>query len=371
MLDRSNRLCLWLSRAELFTVVTTMFLTPVSAEQPWYDQSIPNRNPFYQCVGADLITVADFEQMLHACARYEKFQPVGHPLKLEYLRRQAFGHVTLMQHDQAVAMLDKILKITPLDKTALLYRARALLWLNRLDDSLLDLDRLILLYPTDPNVFLQRARAYQFYDRRENALADLASAVALNPRNPDDWLNMAILFRDLGDPLKAELSLDRAIALDGENPGLYEARADLRFRKENYAGALDDIANALRDGPNYSLSIVYSIRWQASAKLGRWKDALLQLSEYMDVYADGRDSKFLFERARLYQRLGQREDAMRDLVAALQTGDERQIRRIQVYLRNNGFARIPINGIFDLGMRSALKKCLLTPSCSNAVAQPL
>ncbi len=76
-------------------------------------------------------------------------------------------------------------------------------------------------------------------------------------------------------------------------------------------------------------------------------------------------------RAMLLARLGHREKALQDLDAIVREGDRRAILRLQVYLRNNGFPDVPIDGKRTNGFDDAIVACFLDKACGRGVASPI
>jgi tetratricopeptide (TPR) repeat protein len=151
------------------------------------------------------------------------------------------------------------------------------------------------------------------------------------------------------NPATTAFDLERAL----------EIRSVDHLLAKRHADALQDLDRVLQLNPRSALAL-NGRAWT----LYRWKKS----SEGMDdvnasLRIDGSYAPAWDTRAHLYQHLGQFDRAFNEYEAAIGFGGESFIRTYQCGLRERGLYKGPVDGIYSITMRAALKTCVFSESC--------
>ena len=79
----------------------------------------------------------------------------------------------------------------------------------------------------------------------------------------------------------------------------------------------------------------------------------------------------MMQRALLLVQLHRKADANLDLDAILTVGGRRSLLRMQIYLRRNGFADLPLDGERTAAFDSALESCFINQACGRGLVRSL
>jgi tetratricopeptide (TPR) repeat protein len=150
--------------------------------------------------------------------------------------------------------------------------------------------------------------------------------------------NRGAAYRLMGRYDEAIADFDVAIKLDAQNPQYWCQRGDLRAKKQNYAGAIEDYSAALDKVPNY----VWAFRGRGQAYLGQGnaKLALADLNEALRAKPD--DFNLTLLRGRANSQAQNYDAAVVDFTQALNsktTGSLLPSERA-IILSQRGFARL-------------------------------
>lgn len=150
--------------------------------------------------------------------------------------------------------------------------------------------------------------------------------------------NRGAAYKLMGRYDEALADLDVAVKLDAGNPQYWCQRGDLRAKKQNYAGAIEDYSAALDKVPNY----VWAFRGRGQAYLGQGnaKLALADLSEALRAKPD--DFNLTLLRGRANSQAQNYDAAVVDFTQALNsktTGSLLPSERA-IILSQRGFARL-------------------------------
>jgi tetratricopeptide (TPR) repeat protein/predicted aspartyl protease len=100
--------------------------------------------------------------------------------------------------------------------------------------------------PADAAAYSRRGTAFAARRDFAQAIADLTRACDLDPRNPEYFYQRGIVYRDDNQAELAVADFDRALGLEPDDLSALVARAQLRLRARDIAGATADLAAADR-----------------------------------------------------------------------------------------------------------------------------
>lgn len=248
------------------------------------------------------------------------------------------------RYQQAKADVNRALQIEPKMQRALLNRANLYDRNGKLEAALKDLN-LVLDEEADAVAALKiRSTIYGKMGEKEKAMEDLKLAISIDPDNPELYNNKGIVF-SIGNQLdSAKASFQKAIAL---NQNYLQARMNLgRLYLENketekaipelgavYFEDQDIYLNAyllgrayfeldeIEKGKKILSKFANDERRASQIALQLFQDSLIEESIYYFTIAMGESdlrSKSLYQRAQAYKKLGQKEDALDDLLAVIE-----------------------------------------------------
>lgn len=147
----------------------------------------------------------------------------------------------MMQFNDAVGDMDSALDEEPNNVGYLLMRIDILKNLHRERDALADVDRAIKLAPREAGLWSSRAEIDHELGIDADANRDIARAYQYGADNQNVLRVRGELFLDEGDFDQAEKALDDATAHDPTDVSVRFARGRLRYYRENFAGAVEDL----------------------------------------------------------------------------------------------------------------------------------
>lgn len=153
----------------------------------------------------------------------------------------------------------------------------------------------------------------------------------------------------IDDPATTALDLERALEIRS---------ADFLIAKR-HAEAMQDLDRALQLNPQSALAL-NGRAWT----LYRWKntaDGMEDVNQSLRI--DGAYAPAWDTRAHLYQQLGQFDRAFIEYEAAIGFGGQAFVRTYQCGLRERGLYKGPIDGIYSVAMRTALRACAMSAAC--------
>jgi tetratricopeptide (TPR) repeat protein len=100
--------------------------------------------------------------------------------------------------------------------------------------------------PADAAAYSRRGTAFAARRDFANAIADLTRACDLDPRNPEYFYQRGIVYRDNNQAEVALADFDRTLDLKSDDLPALVARAQLRLRARDIAGATTDLGAADR-----------------------------------------------------------------------------------------------------------------------------
>jgi tetratricopeptide (TPR) repeat protein len=149
------------------------------------------------------------------------------------------------------------------------------------------------------------------------ALADFETAVRLSGA----WRaihNRGVSYAASGRMEEARVDFDRTIQLNPRYANAYYNRAELRYRQEDYAGAIEDYTQAIKIGPPDSA--MFNGRGHAFYRMQAFGDALRDYGEAIKLDPSNPDP--LINRGDTYSDLGQYGEAAADYRAAVKVAPQ-------------------------------------------------
>jgi tetratricopeptide (TPR) repeat protein len=165
---------------------------------------------------------------------------------------------------------------------------------------------------------------------------------------------------------------------DEENPmqvGLWQPMnpwakiAFLRAGNAQYTEALDACNKAV-DGVSGHRGSIWQkkIRAEILQALGRYKEAAADYDALADAYGlqlKDQNEELQFLAAIMKVKSGEPGAARSQFQNLLQQSTKRTVLKIQVFLRNNGFSNVKINGEVNDELVTAIDKCTMSQKCDN------
>jgi tetratricopeptide (TPR) repeat protein len=227
------------------------------------------------------------------------------------LRLRGRALYLLDRDEEALADLDRAIKLAPGDKYALTYRGEARTWVGRHEEALADFDQAIALDPGYSRTLAGRGDTYRLMGRYDEALADLTRAIELNPE--DVWVltSQGETYRLMGRHDEAVSDLTRAIEL---NPDVWAltSRGDTYRLMGRHDEAVSDLTRAIQLNPEYAWAIAR--RGETYRLTGRHDEAVSDLTRAIElnpaVWA-------LTGRGDTYRLMGRHDEAVSDLTRAI------------------------------------------------------
>jgi tetratricopeptide (TPR) repeat protein len=231
------------------------------------------------------------------------------------LRLRGRALYLLDRDEEALADLDRAIKLTPGDKYALTYRGEARTWAGRHGEALADFDQAIGLDPGYSRTLAGRGETYRLMGCYDEALADLTRAIELNP---DVWAltTRGDTYRLMGCYDEALADLARAIEL---NPDVWAltTRGDTYRLMGRYDEALADLTRAIELNPEYAWAL--TSRGETYRLVGCYDEALADLARAIELNPD---VWALTTRGETYRLMGRYDEALADLTRAIELNPE-------------------------------------------------
>ncbi|MEL6553198.1 MAG: tetratricopeptide repeat protein [Cyanobacteria bacterium J06621_11] len=149
--------------------------------------------------------------------------------------------------------LAKALEVNPNNPYTLNQRCELHLSTQAIDEAISDCTKAIETNPNYAIAYSQRGQAYITSKRYESAEQDFTRVIEINetisetlekPQLANIYGSRAFARVELGNTEGAEADMTEAIALDPDNPEYYQLRGMLRFIRENFEGAGQDLKKA-------------------------------------------------------------------------------------------------------------------------------
>lgn len=212
----------------------------------------------------------------------------------------------------ALSDLERALELEPDYELAYAWRGGAKRALGRAKEAVADLTTAIRLDPTYVEwCHFERFNSLRDMGRVGDALADLREAHRLNPK--------FVYETDAKKFPKALKELLKVPAKDPRRALALSWAGEVRLRMRDFAGAEQVLARAAK--ADAGLAFARTLRGRALGELGRWKDAMAEFGEAVELEPHSGVAKAWRGRAKLM--LGDAAGAAADLAAALESRTEK------------------------------------------------
>ena len=252
------------------------------------------------------------------------------------------------------------------------------------DEAVADYDRALALDPKHWRALMGKSRAFVRRGQIPDALALARAAVDAAPDVSIAHQLLGALIERQGNLTEALEEYRKATELDhgeyrrlpgiNQEPSPWSVLASAEMRLGHVERAIDAISHEI-DGKrvqNVSPDI-FMQRGQYLEAAGRFTDAADDYEKsLMDFGANFPNADEIRTRiAMLRAKAGDSKTAQANFHDLLRSGKLQSILRVQVFLRNNGFNDIEIDGKMSATLEKALDRCLSQPDCSVAIGQSI
>lgn len=282
--------------------------------------------------------------------------------------------LALGRFPQAREAVDAAIKLDPRNVSAFKLRARfEIPGDTRVAEA--NVNAGLALDPSDSDLLAMRATMLHNRGDQRGALREAAQAIKNNPFNADAlWIRAHILLAN--DKLQeAEIDLTKALDLEPDYFRARHLRGAVRLQLGRYASTIEDADRLLTENPGEFSAL--ELRAMARAALGDLKGVVSDLTDVLGepgqpTNADPSFAMFnslYIQRAMALVRLGRHAEAMQDIATVTNLGGQQTMLRMQVYLRNNGFPDVPLNGKRSELFDDAMKACFVNQACGRGIAE--
>jgi Flp pilus assembly protein TadD len=293
-----------------------------------------------------------------------------------YLERARF-FIDVQNLQQALTEVDTAIELDPDWSDARHLAARISYSMADLARAERDIQHALRLSPNSPNILATRASILETRSPPEA----LKSFEDIAEKYPDHVFSRAQRGRLLLEARRPGAALrDLDFVLSGDKPWLQylPLRAKAHLMMGKVGEAINDLSAALRLNPNDPRVLLD--RAAAYARIG---DDAAALSDYDQVlgpvgggrprYALGGDMLAvpLMLRAEILVDHRRYEDAVTDILAAMEFGGTPAVLRAQVFLRRNGFSDLPLDGKGSDAVRDALRSCFGLNACFTGLIRAI
>lgn len=233
------------------------------------------------------------------------------------------------------------------------------------------------LAPRDPDVLATRAFIIGAAGHTQDAIAAYAEAIALSPGHLAALRGRAWLFVAAGRPDLALKDFDKAVEVHPDDTPARYGRGKLLIELKRHHQAIADLDYLIEKGPQAAGTEVYMLRAAAHQALGSTVAAYEDLTTILYGPKGGVPyaavggamlSDVLMRRALVLADLNRQSEAAEDALKAIQRGGKPQILKLQIFLRQNGFASIPIDGEVSPQLISAIENCFRDNVCRRSIS---
>ena len=289
----------------------------------------------------------------------------------------------------SAAVWDKAAAVDPSYVEPLVAKAAALV-LN--DDYLAALPVLDLAEKRDDRhwrIWAIRSEVFLKTGNLVDALKNANNSVNVAPENPAAHFALATILEETGDLKNAavhfvESGKNYDPAAPAEFPGVAQkgnpwlSAASVEVQQKDYSSALIAINNGIEGNKGYyGDPNLRAKRAQILELMGRYSEAASEYDEASIIYSSPQigmpdwSEKYKMKAAEMSAKAGIENDASRAFDDIFITGDLKKILKVQLFLRNNGFNDVIINGKNSADLKSAISACVARSHCFATMRQAL
>lgn len=249
--------------------------------------------------------------------------------------------------EQAQMAFDRAGKIDPLDWRIYTGRANAFYHSQKLPEALKAAEKAFDIAPEEPTVRLVLGRMLTSNMKFEEAAKQFELA--------------AINYVEHHDPME----------LVGE-PHPLESLADAQNRMGRPALAAETISKYIETlEPMAQFFMLYQTRAEYYESAEMFEKSAADLKEAAKRAPPGYSEELMARHAIMLARTGSKNRAGEELRNVLTRGNLKSILKVQVFLRNQGYDEVVINGSYDDATSNALDSCMQDDQCAPGVGQAI
>ncbi|MFZ1136893.1 MAG: tetratricopeptide repeat protein [Candidatus Korobacteraceae bacterium] len=239
-------------------------------------RDFPDNSAGYRMLGDYYRTTGDLDK---ATAEYAALYQ-EHPKDIQVKNNYTQLLIQKNRFDEARKLNDEVLKVSPADTEALLYRARLQIAAGDASGATVALQTVIKSEPNNAAAHYELGVAFQSAGDLANAKVEWLTAVRIRPDLLEAQRSLALLAMRQGDMGALEAATTQLIRLEPASAEGYSLRAVSRINRQQYAAAEEDIRKAIEVDPRSHLGYV---------QLGNLKFVQKQYNEAGKAYQDALD----------------------------------------------------------------------------------
>jgi tetratricopeptide (TPR) repeat protein len=198
---------------------------------------------------------------------------------------------SLAANKDTTKALEVYSQLISMNETASLLAERADLKLTSGDfsEAVGDYDRILSKNPASALAYGRKGIAKMAMNDTIQAIQLLTQAISKEPTNPE-WYSYRGLAKTRSAPEEALVDVSKAIELNDAFALAYMLRANIRYNRLDYAGAMPDYTRAIELKPDFKEA--YFNRADAKAGLGDYRSAVKDYSKVIEMQPDYEDAYF-------------------------------------------------------------------------------
>lgn len=325
----------------------------------------------------------DAQQRLQACDRVRQgasYSPRERARALLQLAR--IVQWTQGGMERAIGYLDTAITTDPAFAPAVVARAEWLVLYDKGHEAITLLQPALAANPRDIDLHVMTGRAYANVRLFDQALGSFAEALKIDPDHVNALFEAGLVYEMSGDIGRAAASYEKAgakydpfaVPESGHgisHPYFRAAEAYDRLGLVAKAQALMTTVIDQAEGRGMPPPGAFERRAAYRETLGLNSEAVDDLTSALRFAMAHEHANLLLKRAILYQKTGKRAEAEADFDKAMRNGDLRTVLRLQVYLRNQGYEEVEINGVAGPDLLKSIAACLTAAPCKAGFGQPI
>ena len=221
----------------------------------------------------------------------------------------------LGKYEEAIADYDKALEGLPGNKQILFNKAMAQEATKDYAGAELTLSHLLAENPNYDRAYRGRAKLYLSQGDTLKAIADIDTAIILNKNIHENYVMRAHLnFLKNNNFESALIDMDEAIKLHPQEPEYYNLRAQIKYKLDDYDGAIEDYSLAIEYDKDNLLAF-----YNRAVLRSEIRDLNRAIDDFSKVLSlNPTDYRTLYNRAILYRNINDYRNALADVSKVIQ-----------------------------------------------------